>query len=287
LFLQGLPEKNSEKSAVSSPGSTATSRNPCRELQLFSCSADRLLSETISPHSAGEYLHRTLGQIRLFAAFMPLTELLSSLAIGLILWYGGTQIIGRNLTIGELVAFLAYMRLFFQPLRELSQKYSIVQSALASAERIFNMLDKEQQIKEPSVPASLGRPEGRLVFDHLTFGYEEEKPVLHDLSMTIEPGQTVAIVGTTGSGKTTLISLLMRFYEAQQGNDFNRWHKYQQTEIKGITHNDRRHSPGCLHPTGHAAGKYRHGQRLFPRVRNGCARTDRDVPLPRPAAGRP
>ncbi|MEE4166365.1 MAG: ABC transporter ATP-binding protein [Desulfocapsaceae bacterium] len=164
-----------------------------------------------------EYLQRTLRQIRLFAAFMPLTELLSSLAIGLILWYGGTQIIGRNLTIGELVAFLAYMRLFFQPLRELSQKYSIVQSALASAERIFNMLDKERLITETSAPVSLGRPEGRLVFDHLTFGYEENKPVLHDLSMTIEPGQTVAVVGTTGSGKTTLISLLMRFYNPQQG----------------------------------------------------------------------
>ncbi len=164
-----------------------------------------------------EYLQRTLKQIRLFAAFMPLTELLSSTAIGLILWYGGTEIIGRNLTIGELVAFLAYMRLFFQPLRELSQKYSIVQSALASAERIFTMLDRERQIREASSPVSLGDIKGRLTFDHLTFGYEDDKPVLHDLSLTVEPGKTVAIVGTTGSGKSTLISLLMRFYEPQQG----------------------------------------------------------------------
>ena len=164
-----------------------------------------------------EYLQRTLKQIRLFAAFMPLTELLSSTAIALILWYGGTQIIGRNLTIGELVAFLAYMRLFFQPLRELSQKYSIVQSALASAERIFNMLDTEQQIKEVDSPVSISDIKGRLHFNHLTFGYEAGKPVLHDLSMVIEPGKIVAIVGTTGSGKTTLISLLMRFYEPQSG----------------------------------------------------------------------
>ena len=164
-----------------------------------------------------EYLQRTLKQIRLFAAFMPLTELLSSTAIGLILWYGGTEIIGRNLTIGELVAFLAYMRLFFQPLRELSQKYSIVQSALASAERIFTMLDRQRQIREASSPVSLGDIKGRLTFDHLTFGYEDDKPVLHDLSLTVEPGKTVAIVGTTGSGKSTLISLLMRFYEPQQG----------------------------------------------------------------------
>ena len=164
-----------------------------------------------------EYLQRTLRQIRLFAAFMPLTELLSSTAIGVILWYGGTEIIGRNLTIGELVAFLAYMRLFFQPLRELSQKYSIVQSALASAERIFTMLDRERQIREASSPVSLDDIQGQLSFDNLTFGYEDDKPVLHDLSLTVEPGKTVAIVGTTGSGKSTLISLLMRFYEPQQG----------------------------------------------------------------------
>ena len=164
-----------------------------------------------------EYLWRTLKQIRLFAAFMPLTELLSAMSIALILWYGGAQIIGRNLTIGELVAFLAYMRLFFQPLRELSQKYSIVQSALASAERIFNMLDTEQQIKEAVSPVSMAGVRGRLNFNHLTFGYEAGKPVLHDLTIAIEPGKTVAIVGTTGSGKTTLISLLMRFYEPQSG----------------------------------------------------------------------
>jgi len=165
-----------------------------------------------------EYLYRTLSQIRLFAAFMPLTELLSSTAIALILWYGGTEIIGKNLTIGELVAFLAYMRLFFQPLRELSQKYSIVQSALASAERIFNMLDSEQQIKESAAPVSIDTIEGRLEFNNLRFGYEADKPILRDLSMVIEPGKTVAIVGTTGSGKTTLINLLLRFYEPQQGS---------------------------------------------------------------------
>lgn len=164
-----------------------------------------------------EYLKRTLNQIRLFAAFMPLTELLSSTAIALILWYGGTQIIGRNLTIGEFVAFLAYMRLFFQPLRELSQKYSIVQSALASAERIFNMLDIEQNIKEVPSPVIISDIKGRLHFDRVTFGYEDNKPILHDLSIVIEPGETVAIVGTTGSGKTTLINLLMRFYEPQSG----------------------------------------------------------------------
>ena len=164
-----------------------------------------------------EYLKRTLEQIRLFAGFMPLTELLSSTAIALILWYGGKQIIGQQLTIGELVAFLAYMRLFFQPLRELSQKYSIVQSALASAERIFSMLDIVPQITESRESVRMETVNGRLVFDRISFYYEQEKPIIQELSLSIEPGQTVAIVGTTGSGKTTLINLLLRFYEPQHG----------------------------------------------------------------------
>jgi len=163
------------------------------------------------------YLQRTLAQIRLFGAFMPLTEFLSSAALALILWYGGGEIIRQQLTIGELVAFISYMRLFFQPLRELSQKYSIVQSAMASAERIFQLLDTRPSLEDRG---TCDRPEplrGELAFDKVTFGYNEEQPVLHDICLKIEAGQTVALVGTTGSGKTTLVNLLLRFYDPQQG----------------------------------------------------------------------
>ncbi|MBE0582857.1 MAG: ABC transporter ATP-binding protein [Desulfofustis sp.] len=164
-----------------------------------------------------EYLTRTLSQIRLFGAFMPLTELLSSAAIALILWYGGAQVIGRTLTIGEMVAFLAYMRLFFQPLRELSQKYSIVQSALASAERIFATLDTKAALTDPAEPRRLTDIDGRLSFRNLSFSYEPDQPVLVDFDLKINPGETVAVVGTTGSGKSTLINLLLRFYQPQGG----------------------------------------------------------------------
>jgi len=164
-----------------------------------------------------EYLARTLSQIRLFGAFMPLTELLSSTAIALILWYGGAQVIERTLTIGEMVAFFAYMRLFFQPLRELSQKYSIVQSALASAERIFATLDTTAAFTDPPRPRQLTAIAGRLSFNHISFSYEPDQPILVDFNLTIESGETVAIVGTTGSGKSTLINLLLRFYEPQRG----------------------------------------------------------------------
>ena len=165
-----------------------------------------------------EYLTRTLSQIRLFAAFMPLTELLSWTAVALLLLYGGLQIIGKTLSIGELVAFIAYMRLFFQPLRELSQKYSIVQSALASAERIFEMLDTDIDITDPVSPVSPGSVKGKLEFHRISFRYEPDERCLESLSLSIAPGETVAIVGPTGSGKTTLINLLLRFYKPDQGS---------------------------------------------------------------------
>lgn len=164
-----------------------------------------------------EYLDLGRQQIHLFAIFMPMIELFSSLAIAMIIWYGGGEIIRGRMSLGMLVAFLAYMRLFFQPIRELSQKYSIVQSAMASAERIFQLLDTENRLPQASTPRRPERMTGKVRFDHVTFGYQPEQPVLHDFDLTINPGETVAIVGATGSGKTTIINLLERFYDPNQG----------------------------------------------------------------------
>ncbi len=166
-----------------------------------------------------DYMTKTLRQIRLFGTFMPITELMSSLAVALILWYGGGEIIRKQLTLGELVAFLSYMRLFFQPLRELSQKYSIVQSALASAERIFHLLDtdtEEQNISEAEKNSPLSL-DGELCFNEVNFSYLPDQPVLHDISFTVKKGETIAIVGATGSGKSTLLNLMLRFYEPDSG----------------------------------------------------------------------
>ena len=163
------------------------------------------------------YLEHNLHQIRLFGTFMPLTEFMSSTAIALILWLGGKEIIGNQLSLGELVAYLSYMRLFFQPLRELAQKYSIVQSAMASAERIFQLFDTKSSIAEPINPVVKKQVEGALSFNRVNFHYEKDNPVLVDIDLQIKPGQTVALVGTTGSGKTSLVHLLLRFYEPQYG----------------------------------------------------------------------
>ncbi|MCX5870102.1 MAG: ABC transporter ATP-binding protein [Deltaproteobacteria bacterium] len=163
------------------------------------------------------FFEKSLYQIRVFAVFMPLIELMSALTIGTILWYGGSQIMAGKMTIGMLVAFLSYMRLFFQPMRELSQKYSIVQSALASAERIFQLLDNKEILPLPPSPLRPASSKGEIEFREVRFGYDPERPVLEHFSLKIPAGQTLAIVGATGSGKTTIINLLERFYDPDAG----------------------------------------------------------------------
>ncbi|MDX2434361.1 MAG: ABC transporter ATP-binding protein, partial [Desulfobacterales bacterium] len=163
------------------------------------------------------YFQSTMHQIKVFGIFMPLLDILASTATGIIIWYGGAQILKGQMTIGILVAFLSYMRLFFQPLRELSQKYSIVQSAMASAERIFQLLDTKSKLPivlKPLRPKYTGTS---LEFNNVTFGYDSANPVIHNLSLNVKQGETVAIVGATGSGKSTLVNLLERMYDPDQG----------------------------------------------------------------------
>ncbi|WP_028582438.1 ABC transporter ATP-binding protein [Desulfogranum japonicum] len=164
-----------------------------------------------------EYLQRNLKQVSIFGFFMPLTELMSSGAVALILWYGGGEVLRSRLSLGELVAFLSYMRLFFQPLRELSQKYSIVQSAMASAERIFHLLDTKSHLHFPVWKQAVAL-DGDVNFSGIVFGYSASKLVFNGLDLHIKKGESVALVGSTGAGKTTLIQLLARFYDPHAGN---------------------------------------------------------------------
>lgn len=162
------------------------------------------------------YFTKSMKQIKIFAVFMPSLEFFSTATTALIIWYGGNRVLARQMTIGELVAFLSYMRLFFRPMRELSQKYSIVQSALASAERIFQLLDQKTTDQKGDLTPSTDL-EGKIRFEKVTFGYNPDYPILRDTSFTIYPGETVAIRGPTGIGKSTIINLLEKFYQPDQG----------------------------------------------------------------------
>ena len=186
---------------------------------VIQCFGGQVRSSRTYSELTREYLLRSFAQIKVFGLFMPLTELMSSAAVALIIWYGGGEVIQRHLTIGELAAFLSYMRLFFQPLRELSQKYSIVQSAMASAERIFQTLDTRPTIEVNAVATTTSHAplNGAIEFGNIHFSYQPDQPILVDINLAIAPGETVALVGATGAGKSTLISLLVRFYDPSEG----------------------------------------------------------------------
>ena len=158
-----------------------------------------------------------------FALFYPAVEFLGVLAIAVVLWYGGLRVLAGTLTIGTIVAFIQYAQQFFRPIQDLSEKFNILQTAMASSERIFRLLDEPITVQSPEKPVSLGVPRGEIEFSHVWFAYSggaqpgEEDWVLRDVSFRVRPGQTVAIVGHTGAGKTTIISLLLRFYDVQRG----------------------------------------------------------------------
>ena len=153
-----------------------------------------------------------------YAVFYPAIEIVSALAASLIIWFGGGWVLGGTLSIGSLVAFLLYSQRFFRPISDLSEKFNLLQAAMASSERIFQLLDTPVEIRSPAAPVRRAPgPAGTIAFEHVTFSYVEGEPVLRDLSFAVEPGQRVAIVGATGSGKTTIINLLLRFYDVQQG----------------------------------------------------------------------
>jgi ATP-binding cassette subfamily B multidrug efflux pump len=159
----------------------------------------------------------SMRQIKIFAVFMPSMEVFSSVGIGLLLWYGGGKVISEQLTLGSLVAFIGYIQMFFKPIRDISEKYNIMQSAMASMERIFALMDQKEIIQEPEMPKRPVKAEGHLQLKNVSFAYEKGFPVLTDISFEVKPGQVVALVGITGSGKTTIINLIERLYEFETG----------------------------------------------------------------------
>jgi ATP-binding cassette, subfamily B, multidrug efflux pump len=164
-----------------------------------------------------EHRKANIDTIFYYAVFFPLVDFIGAVGIALIIWYGGYRVMQHALSIGGLVAFIQYSSFLFQPIRDISDKYNVLQGAVVASHRIFKALDLPILITSPQTPLRKGRAEGRIEFENVWFAYNEEEWVLKDVSFTVQPGQSVALVGHTGSGKTTITNLLMRFYDVQKG----------------------------------------------------------------------
>src|SRR5213080_4114123 len=164
-----------------------------------------------------EHRKANIDTIFYYAVFFPLVDFIGAVGIALIIWYGGYGVIHGALTVGALFAFIQYSGFLFQPIRDISDKYNVLQGAVVASHRIFKALDLPILITTPATPLKKDRAEGRIEFENVWFAYHDEEWVLKDVSFTVSPGQSVALVGHTGSGKTTITNLLMRFYDVQKG----------------------------------------------------------------------
>jgi ATP-binding cassette subfamily B multidrug efflux pump len=153
-----------------------------------------------------------------YAVFFPLVRILSAVSLALIIWYGGGEVLQSALTFGTLVAFTQYVERFYRPIMDLSEKYNILQSAMASSERVFKLLDTKPDFTDVQNPIAWDNCEGSVIFENVSFAYNDSEWVLNDISFDIKPGEKVAVVGHTGAGKTTLSGLMMRFYDHQKGS---------------------------------------------------------------------
>ncbi|MFT5517069.1 MAG: ATP-binding cassette subfamily B multidrug efflux pump [Rhodothermales bacterium] len=189
-----------------------------RIVQIFSREGEesRRFTEINNDHRAAH-----LKTIFYFALFWPAVDIIASSALGLVIWFGGLNAMGGTLTLGVLIAFIQYARRFFEPIRNLSDQFNTLQSAMAGAERIFGLLDEDDALPERDEPVQLKETRGEIEFKNVWFAYDDagEEPnwILRDVSFKAPTGAVVAIVGATGAGKTTIISLLLRFYDIQKG----------------------------------------------------------------------
>ena len=151
------------------------------------------------------------------SVYLPSIDVFSAAGIGLVIWYGGGRYVQNEIQLGVLVAFLQYILKFFEPIRDLAEKFNIIQTAMASSERVFELLDTPEDMPNPVDPEQLERFRGRVEFKNVNFAYRDNEWVLQDISFKLEEGESLAVVGATGSGKSTLINLLCRFYDVQQG----------------------------------------------------------------------
>jgi len=163
------------------------------------------------------YYNANMHQLLIFAIFRPLIDVLSYFTLGAIIYFGGKGVLGGEISLGVLVAFISYIHMLFRPIFDFSERYNILQSAMASSERIFLLFEENDKIDSPGNPEYPGKIEGRIEFRNVSFEYKEGEKVIDNVSFVVESNEAVAFVGATGAGKTTLINLLLRFYDPTEG----------------------------------------------------------------------
>lgn len=181
-----------------------------------------------------ENLQANMQAAQLNSLFGPLVDLVGAVGICMVLWYGGNLTRSGILTIGTVYAFVNYVTQFYMPIRDLSQVYNVWQSATVSTDRIFELLETEPDVQDSPVAIELPQINGRVTFENVTFGYNSDRPVLHDICLAAEPGQTVALVGPTGAGKSSIINLLSRFYDPSEGRITIDGHDLRDVQLQSL-----------------------------------------------------
>jgi ATP-binding cassette subfamily B protein len=210
-------------------------RDAFRRQRVASSRVNSYLSERISgvqvvqlfrreKKSAGEFAERNaelmranLGEMYVFATFRPLVEFFSTLTVSAVIVVGSNMVFNLSLSLGSLIAFINLVSMFYQPLMDITEKYTLLQSAMAGAERVFNLLDTEEQIPDTGARGVENSIRGDIAFEHVQFSYNRKEPVLTDLSFTVNAGEMLAIVGYTGAGKTTIANVLTRLWDIDSG----------------------------------------------------------------------
>ncbi|WP_274364610.1 ABC transporter ATP-binding protein [Paenibacillus thermotolerans] len=191
-----------------------------------------------------EHFHANTKELHLSSLYRPIMDFIYALGLTLILWYGTGKLTGGVLEFGVLYAFVDYVNRFFKPIQDLAEKFTILQQSMVSSERIFQMLDQEDDLPEPKAPKRLEQVKGEIVFENVSFAYNPGEWVLQDINLRIRPGETVAFVGATGAGKSSIISLLCRFYDVQKGRitidgvDIRELPKQELRRIVGLVQQD-------------------------------------------------
>jgi len=206
--------RETRKSIASVSAQMEESVSGIKEIQSFS-KEDETKKEFRNINETNRAANTEAG--RVMSAFFPTVTFFTSVGQAIVLWFGGVDVIEHTVTIGTLFIFMSYITRFFMPIQELSNIWTSIQSAFAAAERVFNIIDAPIDIRDTADSIPIGAIQGEITYNHMTFGYEKDRPVLRDINLKIEPNTTVAFVGPTGVGKTTMINLLYRFYDPVEG----------------------------------------------------------------------